>query len=157
MKNTILVFLFGLLGLTACGPDYLFDETQKIADGQWGYADTLDFTFEIRDTGAVYNLYIDLEHIDTFKFQNVYLKLYTLFPNGKRLSTVRSFDLYDAAGAGLGKCSGHNCQVRFVLQQNAYFNQAGKYRLTLEQYTRQESLPGVRAVGLMVEQTEQRR
>lgn len=147
--------LFGLLcliaTLPACGPDYIFHEEKDLPEAGWSYRDTVDFKFTISDTSQVYNLYMNFEHADTFSSQNVYLRLYTLFPDGKRLSRVRSFDLYDAAGKSNGKCSGGSCNVELVLQQNAYFNRPGDYVLTLEQYSRREVLPGLRNVGLSIE------
>jgi hypothetical protein len=38
-----------------------------------------------------------------------------------------------------------------VLQENAYFNKPGDYLITLEQYTRRDSLPGILAVGMALE------
>ena len=139
---------------SACGPDYVFHEEKELPEAGWSYRDTIDFRFSITDTSQVYNLYMDFEHADTFSQQNVYLKLYTLFPDGKRLSRVRSFDLYNAQGESNGKCSGSNCDVQLVLQENAYFNRPGDYVLTLEQYTRRETLGGIRAVGLAVERAK---
>ena len=141
----------------ACGPNYFFQEKKSIPNDQWAYRDTLDFRFTITDTAAVYSLYLDFEYADTFSTQNMYLKLYTAFPDGKRMSKVKSFDLFDAAGAPLGKCSGRTCQLHAVLQEKAYFNRPGQYVLTLEQYTRREALPGLKSVGLSIEPTAIRR
>ena len=140
-----------MLSLAACGSDSVYREEKDLPEAGWAYRDTLDFSFEIEDTSRVYNLYLHFEHVDTFAFQNLYLRLYTRFPNGRRLSRVRSFELFGAQGDSNGKCSGRDCRVELVLQENAFFNQPGTYVLTLEQYTRQENLPGIRAVGLAVE------
>ncbi len=136
----------------ACGPDYVYQEVQEVpAGGQWAYADTLNFKFTITDTVARYNFYLDFEHSDTFAFQNIYLKLYTHFPNGHRLMKVRSFDFFDAQGAAVDKCSGNRCSLRTLLQENAFFKATGEYVLTVAQHTRREPLPGVRSVGLALE------
>ncbi|MEO6037107.1 MAG: gliding motility lipoprotein GldH [Saprospiraceae bacterium] len=151
MKNfawlPITLFIFCL---AACGSFY--QEEQKIPrDGQWAYGDTLNFSFTITDTVSHYNFYLDFEHRDTFSCQNVYLKLSTRFPDGHRLTKVRSFDFFDQQGALLGKCSGHTCTLRTVLQENAYFKETGEYVLTVEQNTRIEPLPGINSVGLTLE------
>jgi gliding motility-associated lipoprotein GldH len=137
--------------LTACGPQYVFEEEKDLPEAGWTYRDTVEFKFEITDTTRVYNLYMDFEHVDTFAFQNLYLRLSTLFPDGTRLSRVRSFDLYNAQGESNGSCSGRTCSVQMVLQQNAFFKQPGTYVLTLEQFGRRDTLPGVGSVGLAVE------
>ena len=146
-------FVLFVLSLASCGPDYLFEEEKEIADGQWNYRDTLDFRFTVTDTAQLYNLFADFEYADTFSTQNVYLKLHTRFPDGKRVNRIRSFDLFDAQGNAVGKCSGHACTTRILLQDKAYFNLPGEYTITLEQYTRFEPLPGINVVGVAVEKT----
>lgn len=140
-----LIVLFG-----ACGPHYLYQENKQIPDGQWRYADTVTFQFAITDTSELYTLYLDFEHADTFAAQNLYVNLHTVFPDGQRMSKQKSFDLFDEQGQPAGKCSGHTCRLRVVLQEQTYFNQPGTYTIALEQYTRINPLPGIRSVGLAV-------
>jgi gliding motility-associated lipoprotein GldH len=149
--RTLLFFSFCLFLLTACDPDYLYEGHRDFPNGVWAYRDTVDFDFEIRDTAGAYNLYIDLSHADTFPFQNLYLKLHTRFPDGRRVSDVQSFDFFDAQGASKGRCSGGKCAVQLNLAQKTRFKQAGNYRITLEQFMRTESTSGVFAVNFAVE------
>ena len=146
-------FVLLVSSLASCGPDYLFEEEKKITDGQWNYRDTLDFRFTVTDTAQLYNLFADFAYADTFSTQNIYLKLHTRFPDGRRVSRIRSFDLFDAQGSAVGKCSGHACNTRILLQDKAYFNLLGEYMITLEQFTRRDPLPGMSAIGLAVEKT----
>jgi gliding motility-associated lipoprotein GldH len=155
MRCFLLFFL--LIGLMACDDRTFFKAEKDISDGIWAYRDTVDFQFSVTDTTELYDMYALFTYADTFATQNVYLKLYTRFPDGKRLKKTRSFDLFDAAGSSTGSCSGHRCTARVLLQNNAYFNQAGEYVLTLEQFMRQDSLSGVVAVGLELERTGKKR
>ena len=138
----------------ACGPTYLFESKQDIPGGQWAYADTLNFQFEVRDTASRYDFFLDFDYDQDFAFQNIYLKLSTQYPDGKRLSKLRSFDLFDTQGKALGTGSGARHQLRASLQDNAFFNQPGLHTVTVEQYTRRDPLPSVRAVGLAVARRE---
>lgn len=152
--NVKLFFPFALLlGLAACQSGSFFEEKKEIPRGVWTYRDTLDFRFSIADTSETYNLYLDFEYADTFSTQNIYLQLHTLFPDGRRLSKQKSFDLFDEQGASPGDCSGRRCRYHAILQEKAFFNQPGPYLITLEQYTRQDSLPGILAVGMTIEKT----
>jgi len=146
-----------IFSLASCEQKILFEEVKTIPGGVWTYRDTLNFTFSVADTSELYNMYVDFDHADTFPTQNVYLKLRTLFPDGKRLGKTRSFDFFDNLGASKGKCSGGGCRVRSLLQDNAYFNRPGEYVITLEQFMRRDSLPGIRSVGLVVEKTGKKR
>jgi len=150
LLSRFFLFFLTISTLASCGPDYLFEVQQDIRDGQWAYADTLNFQFEVRDTTTRCDFFLDFDYAEDFPFQNIYLKLSTLYPNGKRLSKVRSFNLFDAQGAALGKGSGSGRHLRTSLQDNAFFNQTGSYTVTVEQYTRREVLPGLQSVGLAV-------
>ncbi len=144
-------FFILMLGFASCGPGYLFDEEKSIPKGQWSYQDTLDFKFSVPDTSALYNLYVNFVYADTFPNQNIYVKFYTRFPDGKRLSKPLSFDFFDPEGNSAGKCSGGECRAQIAIQQNAFFEKAGDYTITLEQFGRVNPLPGLKSVGLSVE------
>lgn len=152
------ILLFAIAaGITSCEQNIFFSEEKVIAGGIWTYRDTLNFAFTVTDTSEIYNMYVDFEHADTFPSQNIYVKLYTRFPDGKRLSRSRSFDLFNAMGETAGECSGGTCRVHSLLQDNAYFNRPGEYVITLEQFMRRDSLPGLKTVGLVIEKTGKKR
>lgn len=159
VKEHSLLLLTALLMLfqASCGSEFFYQEKKKLSGGCWTYRDTLDFRFTVNDTTNTYNLYLDFDYADTFATQNVYLKLHTLFPDGQRLSKQKSFDLFDAQGRATGQCSGHRCSMHAILQEKAFFNRAGEYAITLEQFTRQDTLPGIYGVGLSIEATGEKK
>ena len=61
------------------------------------------------------------------------------------------------AGEWFGRCNSKTCTLRIPLQMGAFFNATGQHQITIEQYTRKEKLPGVQAVALRIEQTDQTR
>jgi gliding motility-associated lipoprotein GldH len=146
-----------VVGATACGDKYLFEAEKEISNAQWSYPDTLNFEVPVTDTTQLYNLYIHFTHSDTFPTQNIYLKLHTRFPDGKRVSRTRSFDLYDIEGKPAGKCSGNSCEAKILLQDNLFFNQMGNHLITLEQFSRNNPLTGIQSVGVFLEKTEKKR
>lgn len=156
MKQLLFLILVLSSLLSACGPNYYYQSSKDIPDGIWRYKDTLDFSFPIDDTAALYRIYVDFGHSDTFPNQNLYMKISTLFPDGKRVSKPYSFDFFNAQGASNGACSGHRCSLQAVLQENAVFRQQGKYVLTFEQFMRKDAVPGIRSVGLTLEKTKQK-
>lgn len=151
------VVIATIVFLAACNSGAYYQKKIEMPDSKWAYSDTLAFQFSISDTMEIYNIYLDIEHADTFSTQNVYMKLYTLFPDGKRLSKQKSFDLFDQQGKPVGACSGRKCRLHTTLQENAFFNSPGAYEITLEQYTRQDPLPGIFSIGLTIESAGQRR
>jgi gliding motility-associated lipoprotein GldH len=143
-KYILLACTFGFL-FVSCGPDDYFHASKDLPKEGWMYRDTVNFTFNIDDTSALYNIFVDMKYLDTFPNQNVYLKLYTRFPNGRRMSKPYSFDLFNAQG--VSKAS---------LQENAYFDQKGTYVLTVEQFMRRDSIPAITSVGLRLQKTKQK-
>ncbi len=152
MRYAVVIFMLFIIGfgLTSCSKNNVYNETLEIPGGVWNYPNVLQFDFEIRDTLSVYNLDLEIEHSPDFSYQNLYSRIFTGFPSGERLEKILSLELADKTGKWQGKCSSNHCKLNIPIQENAYFNQVGKYSLALEQYMRQDSLPGVFAVSLII-------
>lgn len=146
-----------LLLVASCGRPVLIDRELSIAETGWTVADSLEWRFTVSDTAAVYDLFLDVTHASAYPFQNCYVHFHTVFPDGRRLDQVVSLELQTAAGQWLGDCGGSDCSLRIPIQQGAYFNRAGEHILRLEQYMRQDTLPGIGAFRLRVEDTGKRR
>lgn len=154
LLGTLLVWLWSV----GCHSNVLYEEKRDLpAQTGWRYADTLLYTFEVQDTSVLYDLFLDLDYQRSFRTQNVYLRLTTIFPDGKRVEKVKSFDLFDGLGKPNAQCGGDNCHGRAVLQEKAYFAQPGRYGLLLEQYMRADSLAGIQQVGLTVLKTAEKK
>jgi gliding motility-associated lipoprotein GldH len=152
----ILLFFIGL-SMAACNDQYVFKAEKPVGTDGWSYTDTLDFKVPVTDTTQLYNLYISFTHADTFPNQNIYVKLYTRFPDGKRVSRLRSFDLFDVQGKPVGHCAGNKCETKILLQDKLYFNQIGEHLITLEQYARTNPLTGIQSLGILLEKTATKR
>lgn len=139
------LFLIGLL-YASCAPDPLFEAEHKIPNAQWAYRDSLVFEFEVKDTTSRYDFFLNIDYQkDKYPFQNLYMRFNTAYPNGKSIKKQLSFDLFAPTGEPLDDGARH-----IALQENAFFNQMGKHRIVMEQFTRKDSLPGISAVGLEV-------
>lgn len=149
--------LIPLLLLTACGKAVLVDEERPIPATGWAWSDTLSWTFDVPDTAAIYDLLLTVEHAEDYRFQNCYVQFHTGFPGGEEIRQVVSLDLQTPAGRWVGKCRGGICRYTIPIQQGAFFNQTGTHRLRLEQFMRADSLEGIRAMHLRIEDTGKRR
>ncbi len=148
----LLVLLFA-----ACKNDMMTEQTKTVAGQNWAYADSLRFDFDLLDTGFVHNLFVDVVHAEGYPFENVYVKIHTILPSGKRLSKTRSLQLSGPAGEWIGSGSGEKISARLMLQERTFFREQGRYSLIFEQWMRQDSLPGIRAIGLAVQKTDEKR
>ncbi len=155
-KNSSLVLLIAIC-FAACGENLMYDKKYEIQQQRWAYKDTLNFDFEIKDTMKIYNLYLEIEHGNTYPYQNLYLMTHTKFPSALRPAQQMNVDLAEKSGKWLGKKSGNNWTQRVDLQKDAYFSESGKYTLTLEQFMRRDSLPEINCIRFAVEETKQTR
>lgn len=156
MKRIFLPILLSLL-LSACGQNYIYEKSLSLPADTWQYDNVLEFAFDIKDTEALYNLYLEVAHGTTFQTQNVYVKFYTTSPDGKITEDLVSLELADKNGIWYGNCGGEICELLIPIQSNAYFEQTGKYTVKIEQYSREKKLPSVRTIGFKIEQTDKKR
>lgn len=152
MSQPIALFAGLLVGITlsSCGPDYIVNEKRDIAGSAWTYADSLQFEADIADTSTVYDLWLGLDHSPDFEWQNLYVQVHTLFPDGRRLSSPLSLELADLGGVWQSDCNSKRCRFRVPIQEGAWFQQSGKYVFTIEQFMRVSPLPGVQSVSFQI-------
>lgn len=155
--KSILPLLGLALLLSACGPNYQFSESVDLPAESWTYDNVIDFDFQIEDTLQIYNLILDVTHHQDFAYQNLYTRIGTYFPSGQDLTKVLSLELANKMGSWQGKCSGKYCTVQIPIQEGAYFNAAGDYRIRLEQFMRKDPILGIKNISFHIEKTENRR
>lgn len=135
-----------------CSESHVFDREIQIESGEWHYADTIVYQFEIADTSKLYSLSLDLTHGIDYPYQNLYVKFYTTFPSGKTESQVVSLELTEKGTFWLGKCRGDRCTIRIPLQAKTWFPDPGLYKLKMEQYMRIDPIPEIYSMRLIVDE-----
>jgi gliding motility-associated lipoprotein GldH len=150
------VFCFVFL-LSSCGPDIIYEKNYDLPEEGWSYEDALNFEVPVEDTLEIYNLYLDLVHSRDYPFENMYVRIHTTFPSGRRTTEQVSLELAGEAGIWNGDCGREICRITIPIQTNAYFDQTGSYEFTLEQYMRRNPLPGVESIAFRMEDTGNRR
>lgn len=150
-------FIALLFSLSACGADFVYEKKYYLEGEVWKYSDTLRFDFEIEDSVHIYNLYLEVAHSKDYKFQNIYTRIFTTFPSGQRIEEVLSLELTEKGAAWLGDCRSNYCTLRIPIQEGAYFDQAGQYAISLEQYMRSSPVQGIKSIRFLLEQTGDKR
>ncbi len=151
------VFLLGLGFLViSCEENYKFKKQIGISEDIWTYSDSLIFKFSIADTNKIYDLYLDISHHPSYAYQNLYTRINTVFPRGRRLRTELSLELANKGGVWHGDCSSESCLLSIPIQQKAYFNQIGDHKIVLEQYMRKDSIPGIQEFTLKLKEVGER-
>ena len=154
MKKYFFLLLVSLF-LFSCGSDYILNEKKEIPNQQWTYSDSLSFTMEVIDTAKKYNFYLDIEHLTEYSFQNVYIRLHSIFPDGKRVTEQISLELMNKNGRWKGDCNSEECNFRMPINEGAFFGQKGKHTFVIEQFMRKNPLEGIQSVALRIEEVTQ--
>lgn len=149
--KTIIISLFAVLLLASCGEDFYYSNVQEMEDGVWSYDRSFKSTFNSQDSTTLYQIWLDLEHDQDFDYQNIYIQIETIFPNGESVQDVLPLELKSDAGSWAGDCSGDRCNIRFNLIDKTAFQYIGEHTININQYGRKDDLGGVYALGLHME------
>lgn len=149
MKYTALFILFVFIHIVSCGPTAVA-EKNLILDDHWNYDDSLVLDVNIDDEDAKYDLLVEVDHEESFSYQNLYLLIKTVFPDGKNVEAPLSLELSNKKGKWQSKCSGSACSLQFFLQENFSFEASGSYQFSISQYSRDAELEGVNEIKLML-------
>ncbi|KAA6437555.1 gliding motility lipoprotein GldH [Rufibacter glacialis] len=141
------------LFLISCDANRVFEEVQDIPDNQWPVKLTPSFTFEVTDTTQQYNVFFTVRNALHYPFYNLYLRHYLIGPDGQQVNSMlhEMFLMDPKTGEPQGKGAGDIFDHRFRALKNIRFNQLGNYQMRVQQYMRQDPLPGIMAIGVRVE------
>jgi gliding motility-associated lipoprotein GldH len=137
-----ILFAFIIVFLTGCRDDLVYSKKIDI-DGIWNYNDTLSFPIEIDQIDISYDLILSLTYGQDFGYQNIYVKINTQYPDGKKIEDVLSLNLTDGAGIFLGDCNSSICEIDILLQEKFKFKVQGDYEISIMQNGREENLENV--------------
>ncbi|MBP7273019.1 MAG: gliding motility lipoprotein GldH [Saprospiraceae bacterium] len=157
MRHISLYVVAVILLLGACRQDVVFEQKNAVPQQLWQYNQPIQFSFDISDTTILYNILLDIHHNMNYPYQNIYTIITTTYPNNTQQREQLSLELSEKKDVWSSDCSDTDCYLTIGLQQNAYFNQLGKHTITLEQYTRQDSLPGIVDLTLRIEKSEKKK
>ena len=139
-----------LLAFGGCEQGTLVDEFQPVANSSWAYADTKTIEVEVNDTTQYYDIFVNLRHAGDYEWQNLYVRMHILSPQGDSTTEKLSLMLSDGKGKWLGSGLGDMVTLQAPYKQGIQFRQRGTYRFTLEQFMRVNPLHGIHDVGLKV-------
>ncbi len=165
VRNNPLKYLAAMLlvalSFAACSPNRIYEKNIKIPDNVWNLDFKTYYEVDIADTNLIYHISVNVRHTKFFMFNNLWIMVYTTFPDGTTISKRVELPLADKDGKWYGSCIGDICDVNVTIQERAYFNQIGIHKFSFEQIMRDksysvEALPGIMAMGLKLEKTRER-
>ena len=141
----LLVFALG-----SCQTIDIYEKTTAFKTHSWDSASKPSFTFAIKDTTTLYNIFLVLRHEDAYDYNNIWINLIVKGPAST--DTVRrEFILGNNKQGWLGSGMDDVFEHRIPFNDKPTPLHSGKYTFTLQQDMREDPLEHVMNVGIRVE------
>jgi gliding motility-associated lipoprotein GldH len=154
MRSFLVLCLTSIL-LLGCGEETrVYEQYTDFEDRYWLVTEKPEFEFEIKQPADRYTLYGNIRNTVSYPNARIFFTYYLQDSTGaeleKKLVTQYLFDAKTGkpfGSSGLGDIYDH----RVELIKNYQFKSQGRYKIKFEQSTREDTLKGILAVGLRVE------
>lgn len=151
--QAILAFSVSCILTTSCDSRRVYEDNKEFNQRFWVVSDEPAFGFLITDSLQSYNLYYNIRNSLQYDWDRVFVT-YTLSDStGQELASKLVYNqLFDQTGKPLGQSGlGDLYDHQFPLVKDYHFPYRGKFTIRLTQFSRQDTLRGVLAVGIRVE------
>ncbi len=109
------------------------------------------FNFTIKDTDALYNIYIVVRHEDAYHYNNLWLNVTTKAPGAEPINQQLELILANNGKGWLGSGIDDIFTHRVQITKEPIKLKAGDYQFTLQQIMRENPLESVLDAGIRVE------
>lgn len=145
-------FLAGLIiVLASCNTIDIYEKTKLFPSQNWKDADRPSFTFDIKDTGSLYNIFFVFRHSDAYNYNNIWVKVTAIAPGDTAVTQQLDLKLADNATGWLASGMDDIFEHRIKITQNPVALRTGKYTFIVQQIMRQDPLQHVLNAGIRVE------
>ena len=150
MKRILYILILAIL-LTSCGNDKLYDESVVIPEARWDNENIPYFDVIVDDTLSDYAFYLNIRHLENYRYSNLYVFLNTEFPNGNVTRDTIECTFAYPDGRWMSKGSGTIRSAKILLNPALRFPLSGNYHFEIEQAMRDEVLKGITDIGISFE------
>lgn len=151
LKKISFILLIVTILSSCVNKNVIFDESVVISNAAWNNQDFPYFDVNVEDTTSTYNFYLNIRHLENYRYSNFYMFLHTTFPDGNQTHDTIELVLSYPDGRWIGKGSGSMRDNNILLNNNLHFPAKGNYRFEIEQAMRESVLEGITDVGLRFE------
>ncbi len=153
MNKVIVYILLSIVVLSSCQTT-VYEEIKTIDNGKFVYNDTISFDLNIYTTNKPYNVYIDIENTDNYKYSNLFLFVYITSPDNNTIVDTIDVFMADYKGKWVGKPKGENYYGKYLFKQAVAFPKQGIYKTSIVQGMRDDTLKGINKIGLTLQETK---
>jgi gliding motility-associated lipoprotein GldH len=137
----------------SCDPACLSEQRRTFPHAEW-HKDTLaTLTLPVDDTVRHCALVINLRTNDDYPYNNLILAIATTSPLGLTVRDTVEYRLTDDNGHWAGTTGIRWMDSRLAFREEVRFLRTGDYTFAIAHLMRNETLPGVGAISMRIEQT----
>lgn len=148
MNKFQIAFLCFIAFLYSCSESFYYSNEIQFEDDIWTYDHAFASQFESTDSTQLYQIWLDVTHDVAFDYQNLYIRIQTVFPSRDTTYDVLPLELKASDGSWMGDCGGDYCTTRFNLIDRTAFRNIGEHQINIEQYGRVDSLNGISSLAM---------
>ncbi len=139
-----------LVAAFSCNTIDVYEKTKMFSAHNWKESEKPTFTFEIRDTSSLYNIYFVIRHLNAYRYNNIWVNI-TMKGPADTLQTRREFILADNRQGWLGSGMDDIFEHRIPFNTRPTRLTKGTYTFTLQQAMREDPLDHVMNAGIRVQ------
>ncbi|MBO7469851.1 MAG: gliding motility lipoprotein GldH [Bacteroidales bacterium] len=150
MKKLIIAIAITLL-MFSCGRNTLYDESVVFNDAKWDNENFARFDVTVDDTLTDYAFYLNIRHLENYRYSNLFIFMHTEFPNGNVTHDTIECTFARHDGRWISKGSGTFRSAKIMLNPALRFPLKGDYHFEIEQAMREKELKGISDIGICFE------
>lgn len=152
LKASYLVLLTSYI-LFSCTTIDLYEKNVTVPGHSWSSSYKPQFSFNIKDTASLYQLYFVMRHNEKYNFNNIWINLYSQPPGDTLHKAAYELQLATNEKGWLATGMDDIYEHRIKLTDNIKLK-AGDYKFIVENIMREDPLLNVLSVGLRLEKKE---
>ncbi|MDR1859666.1 MAG: gliding motility lipoprotein GldH [Bacteroidales bacterium] len=149
-RTVAVIATFVAVMMLSCRPGGAFQEFRHIEARGWARDSALVFTFETR-VPLRGDVFFDLRNRGNYPFQNLWIALQTVFPDGHSKTDTLQLPLRNGAGGWTGTGIGDLFDNSILYRENMYF-MPGQYRFIIRHRMPVSLLQGINDAGIHIRQ-----
>lgn len=154
MKRNILILIVSLL-LVGCQGDIVYTVFKSLPNVGWEADSSLCYQPVITDSVADYQMLITIRHTDVYPYQNLWL--FVDIEQDSLLLTRDTIECYMANERGEWLGGGLTVhELPLLYSENYQFSNSGEYQISITQGMREDTLVGIKEVGVKIIRNEQK-
>lgn len=152
MRNLVLLFV-ACVGLISCNKGIVFDDVVSMPKSGWSDDSLAVFRVDISESTKNYDMWIQVRNDNTYAYANLWLFIDVISASDgvmvrDTLDCVLAHSNGEWIGGGWGSLYTVDCPYRL----NTKFATEGKYTFRITHGMRDESITGIKSIGLRIKE-----